>query len=153
DNKEYSDLFLECGGKEGKVHKAIVCMQSPYLAVISEDNTRTVRNAVNISLTSGDAGIIDALVQFMYTFNYAASAGTPVNSNRGALTFNVAVYTAAEKFGIQPLARLATSRFCSLAKQRWDTADFCCSIRALYSLAPNSARAMNITVVEVAAAH
>lgn len=49
--KDYSDLILECDGQEFRVHRAIVCAQSPVLAA-------ALRGEFVVSCTSNTAQII-----------------------------------------------------------------------------------------------
>jgi hypothetical protein len=51
-SKKYSDLKLVCQGEEFKVHKAIVCMQSPVLAAACDDVFQ-----VNLAESLGELGL------------------------------------------------------------------------------------------------
>ncbi|KAF4632577.1 hypothetical protein G7Y89_g5550 [Cudoniella acicularis] len=68
-SEKYSDLKLVCQGQEFKVHKAIVCTQSPVLAAASNGSFQeAATNTINID--EFDAGTVKRMVVFMYGEDY-----------------------------------------------------------------------------------
>ncbi|KAI0005617.1 hypothetical protein F4779DRAFT_620986 [Xylariaceae sp. FL0662B] len=67
-SEDYSDLTLACEGQEFKVHKAIICPQSPVLtAALRGDFEEAKTNVVNINF---DIATCKRLIDFLYTGKY-----------------------------------------------------------------------------------
>ncbi|OAG40790.1 hypothetical protein AYO21_04867 [Fonsecaea monophora] len=69
DSGEFSDLKFLCKGDEFKVHKAIVCMQSPVIKAAIQGSFEESHTSV-IKMDDFDPKVVKALVQFMYTGDY-----------------------------------------------------------------------------------
>jgi len=68
-SEKYSDLKLVCQGSEFKVHKAIVCTQSPVLAAASNGSFQEAATNT-IYIDEFDAGTVKRMVVFMYGEDY-----------------------------------------------------------------------------------
>ncbi|KIW77740.1 hypothetical protein Z517_07573 [Fonsecaea pedrosoi CBS 271.37] len=66
---EFSDLKFLCKGDEFKVHKAIVCMQSPVIKAAIQGSFEESHTSV-IKMDDFDPKVVKQLVQFMYTGDY-----------------------------------------------------------------------------------
>jgi len=68
-SQKYTDLTLSCQGQEFKVHRAIVCTQSPVLAAACDDGFMETTSKI-INLDSFDVDTVKQMIRFMYTHNY-----------------------------------------------------------------------------------
>ncbi|OAL29216.1 hypothetical protein AYO20_09269 [Fonsecaea nubica] len=66
---EFSDLKFLCKGDEFKVHKAIVCTQSPVIKAAIQGAFEESHTSV-IKMDNFDPKVVKQLVQFMYTGDY-----------------------------------------------------------------------------------
>lgn len=69
DSGKYSDLKLVCQGLEFKVHKAIICTQSPVLAAACDGGFQEAATNI-ININEFDSGTIKRMIQFMYKGDY-----------------------------------------------------------------------------------
>ncbi|KAH7317410.1 hypothetical protein BKA65DRAFT_466379 [Rhexocercosporidium sp. MPI-PUGE-AT-0058] len=68
-SEKYSDLKFVCQGQEFKVHKAIVCTQSPVLAAACDGSFQeAATNSINID--EFEAATVKRMIEFMYTKEY-----------------------------------------------------------------------------------
>ncbi|KAI8633608.1 hypothetical protein F5Y19DRAFT_470849 [Xylariaceae sp. FL1651] len=75
--KDYCDLTLECHGQEFRVHKAIVCAQSPVIAAALRGNFMEAQTGVlNVSF---DIESVRRLIEFMYTGDYQVPSNPVLN--------------------------------------------------------------------------
>ncbi|CZT12787.1 uncharacterized protein RAG0_16492 [Rhynchosporium agropyri] len=66
---KYSDLLIKCKGKEWKVHRAIVCLQSkPLTAAIDGKFKEAMTGEIN--LYGNEPEIVQCMLQFLYTSDY-----------------------------------------------------------------------------------
>lgn len=72
-SERYSDLKLVCQGQEFKVHKAIVCTQSPVLAAALNGGFQEAATDT-ININEFDAGTVKRMVVFMYGEDYGDDA-------------------------------------------------------------------------------
>ncbi|KAI3326020.1 hypothetical protein HD806DRAFT_552401 [Xylariaceae sp. AK1471] len=125
----YSDLILRCQGQEFRVHKNIVCSQSPVLATgldvtdaMQEADTSTIE--VNFDLTT-----LNCMLDFMYTGDYKKAPLRNDGTETGvlpdsypvmkawtpaALTYHESVNSIANHYGVMALAKLSANRIKAL---------------------------------------
>ena len=71
---KFSDLKFVCEGQEIKVHKAIVCTQSPVIDKSTNNEFFVEARKDRIEMDNFDLATVKRMVEFMYTGKY--SAGT-----------------------------------------------------------------------------
>ncbi|OGM45159.1 BTB/POZ domain protein [Aspergillus bombycis] len=105
---DFSGLTICTADQEFKVHRLFVCGQSVYFSRLFKGNwTESVDNT--IQLKSDDPRAVEAMVHFMYGFEYDSSG-----SNLGRVSpmlFNINVYQVADKFGVPQLKQKAKNKF------------------------------------------
>ncbi|KAE8355900.1 hypothetical protein BDV28DRAFT_145699 [Aspergillus coremiiformis] len=69
---KYSDLTLICQGKQFRVHKAVICSQSPVLAAACDGNFQEALSGT-IDVTQFDTSTVDCMIQFLYAGEYDCS--------------------------------------------------------------------------------
>ncbi|KAI0456782.1 hypothetical protein F5B21DRAFT_502079 [Xylaria acuta] len=69
--RDYSDLTLECDEQEFRVHRAIVCAQSPVIAAALKGDYIEAKNGV--LHVSFDIESMRRFIEFMYTGDYHVS--------------------------------------------------------------------------------
>lgn len=68
-SQKYTDLTLSCQGQEFKVHRAIVCPQSPVLAAVCDGGFKETTSRI-IDLNEFDVDTVKQMIMFMYTYTY-----------------------------------------------------------------------------------
>ncbi|ORY10229.1 hypothetical protein BCR34DRAFT_625346 [Clohesyomyces aquaticus] len=114
------------GDKELKIHKLAF-------------NGEWKEGANGVVRLEDDVSAVEALLQFMYTFDYDAS-GSAQNSS-SPIAFNVKVYSIAEKYDV------AAVETC------WDMDDFPDAIARVYDSTPSVDRSLRTIVVDAACKH
>ncbi|CAI6088670.1 unnamed protein product [Clonostachys chloroleuca] len=66
---EYSDMKLVCQGCEFKVHKVVVCTQSPVLATAIQGVFQESRTGI-INIENFEPSTVSRMVEFLYTGDY-----------------------------------------------------------------------------------
>ncbi|KIX97149.1 uncharacterized protein Z520_07263 [Fonsecaea multimorphosa CBS 102226] len=79
---DFSDLKFLCNGEEFKVHKAIVCTQSPVIKAATEGSFEESRTNV-IKMDNFDPRVVRQLVQFIYTGDYEVDGDQHVTPDQG----------------------------------------------------------------------
>ncbi|KAI1751272.1 hypothetical protein F4782DRAFT_547687 [Xylaria castorea] len=160
---EYSDLTLVCEGREFRVHKAIICMQSPVIATalkskFKEAETNTME--VIFPFTA-----MKRMLHYMYTGDYAVESTehvslpqsvqpNPANGSEQlaqsaqitdgeeqptattvseALICHARVNSIADYYDVKGLAKLSANRILKLLSERWSADAFCDLIEAVGS--------------------
>ncbi|KAI3335391.1 hypothetical protein F4824DRAFT_155808 [Ustulina deusta] len=67
---QYSDLTISCGGKEHRVHKAIVCPQLNFFAATCRDSAESYKQVV--ILPGDNPNAVEIMVYYLYYANYNA---------------------------------------------------------------------------------
>jgi len=146
-SSKYSDLIIRCEGQKFKVHKAIVCGQSSFFSKACDGEWKEAVEGV-IELKGDDAGVVGAMLHFMYTFEYD-SGGSEISP----MLFHVRVYSIAEKYEVSALKLAAKNKFNEVVTTCWDMDDFSHVINEIYGSTPPQDRGLRDIVVEVAHAH
>ncbi|KAF4986149.1 hypothetical protein FDECE_16104 [Fusarium decemcellulare] len=74
---KFSDMTLMCQGKNFRLHKFLVCAQSPVIAADIEKTFRDTHTSV-IHVTAFDVATVECMVEFLYCDDYAINA--PANA-------------------------------------------------------------------------
>ncbi|KAH8807751.1 BTB/POZ protein [Xylogone sp. PMI_703] len=151
---EYSDLTLKCQGEIFKVHKAVVCFQSPVLAAALRGDFKEAKTNM-IDIASFDVRTTRCMVEFMYTGDYqirkskmrtdedlqaiekkfpfllgesdkddADSQLAATSRDENTLLDHVHVHAIAEYYDISQLKQLSTSKIQLLLKVDWSADEF-----------------------------
>ncbi|PVH79551.1 hypothetical protein DL98DRAFT_216253 [Cadophora sp. DSE1049] len=67
---KYSDLLIKCKGKEFRVHRAVVCLQSKPLADAIDGRFKEATTG-EIDLDGNELDIVECMLQFMYNRDYS----------------------------------------------------------------------------------
>jgi len=109
-----SDLSIVCGERTWKVHKFCLSAQSEFFYSACYGNFGEAgRN--EIALHDEDPVVLDALLYYLYHFDYTA----PVGNQPSSMDFHVRVYVIEDKYLVWPLQALAAERFDPSAKATW----------------------------------
>ncbi|RYC56136.1 hypothetical protein CHU98_g10073 [Xylaria longipes] len=146
---EYSDLTLVCQGTELRVHKGIICVQSPVIATALKSKFKEAET--NIMEVDFDLTTLECMLQYMYTGNYKeepaehvrlqrvqSAESVQITSTNGkgeeksvtttvseALVYHVRVNSIADYYGVIGLAQLSAKRIETLLNERWSSDTFC----------------------------
>ncbi|KAJ4258059.1 hypothetical protein NW762_008199 [Fusarium torreyae] len=91
-----------------------------------------------------DASIVEAMVNFMYSFDYTDAPDSPL------MVFNAQVYQIADKYDISALKSHAKSKFGTAINSGWTTEDFPIAINVAYTTTPPEDRGLRDLIVEIA---
>ncbi|KAI0105543.1 hypothetical protein GGR51DRAFT_571839 [Nemania sp. FL0031] len=75
--RDYSDLTLECDGREFKVHRAYICAQSPVMAAALKGNFMEAKTGM--LHMSFDVPSVWRFIEFIYTGDYQVFLNPAVN--------------------------------------------------------------------------
>lgn len=104
-----------------------------------------------IRLEEDDPRAVEAMVHFMYGFNYDSSG-----SDRGRtspMLFNVNVYQTGDKYDIPKLKEQAKEKFTVALKNCWEMDDFPVAIARVYSTTVASDRGLRDLLVDTCLEH
>lgn len=104
-----------------------------------------------IELKEDDFRVVEAMLHFMYRFDYDGSGND--QGRVSPMLFNVQVYGIADKYGILALKSVAKEKFDKAVRTCWDMDDFAHVITEIYSSTPSTDRGLRDTVVDVAHEH
>lgn len=89
-----------------------------------------------------DASVVEAMLCFMYSFDYTNSDGT------SSMVYNAQVYQIADKYDIQALKAHSKTKFGAVITRGWNTSDFPLAISVVYETTPLEDRGLRDLVVE-----
>lgn len=104
-----------------------------------------------IRLEEDDPRAMEAMIHFMYGFNYDSSG-----SDRGRtspMLFNVNVYQTGDKYDIPNLKKQAKEKFAVALKNCWEMDDFPVAIAKAYSTTVASDRGLRDLLIETCLEH
>ncbi|KAB8263878.1 BTB/POZ protein [Aspergillus pseudonomiae] len=149
-SSDFSDLTICTADQEFKVHRLVVCGQSAYFSRLFKGNwTESVDNTVQ--LKSDDPRAIEAMIHFMYGFEYDSSG-----SNLGRVSpmlFNINVYQVADKFGVPQLKQKAKEKFEAIARTCWVMDDYPTAISEAYQRTHKEDRGLRDILVHISHEH
>ncbi|KAE9969326.1 hypothetical protein EG328_006960, partial [Venturia inaequalis] len=115
----YSDLLIQCGGTNFRVHKIVVCPQCKFLenACKEEWEKKTMHENVemtHIELSDDSPLAVNALIEWLYNHDYTVLTKEDENTkdlkdawNSSEILGHIQVYVIAEKYDIKGLRDLA----------------------------------------------
>jgi len=98
-----------------------------------------------IELPDDDLPIVEAMLNFLYHFDYQASTSPMI--------FNAKVYGIADKYNIPTLKSKAIEKSRKSVETCWSMDDFPHAIREIYSSTPGNDRGLRDLVVKIACEH
>src|SRR5207244_1298904 len=104
-----------------------------------------------VELIDDNAGVVNAMLLFMYTFEYDGSGND--QGRISPMLFNVRVYSIAEKYGVSALKVRAKEKFELAVSTCWDMDDFPHVIAEIYGSTPSEDRGLRDIVITVAHGH
>lgn len=104
-----------------------------------------------VELTGDDPSVVDAMLQFMYTFEYDWRSND--QEQVSPMLFDVRVYGIAEKYGVSALKVRAKEKFEAVVKKWWHLDDFSHSVVEIYRSTPSTDRGLRDIAVSVACEH
>ncbi|KAK4958234.1 hypothetical protein LTR10_004660 [Elasticomyces elasticus] len=120
---KYSDLTIQCGERLWRVHKIIVCSQSPFFTKAC-DGSFTEAQQGTITLGENDPLVIAAMISYMYTCDYSDEVKADGMEDMMQILFNVHVHVLADKYDMPDLAEMAAKKFKEWAEKEWKDASF-----------------------------
>ncbi|OJD23475.1 hypothetical protein ACJ73_05172 [Blastomyces percursus] len=136
--------------EELKVHKIVICGQSKYFSHLFDEEWKEVTEN-SIDLMDDDPRTIEAMIHFMYGFDYDSSG-----NSRGRISpmlFNARVYGVAEKYGVSHLKQEAKAKFEDAVRTCWDMDDFPPVIMEVYTSTISTDRGLRDVLVDTAYTH
>ena len=100
------DVTIKFGGRQIKCHRLILCSVSEYFNAISRPNSRWKEaNSGTIELKDDDPDAVEAMLRYIYGFNYPSIEKAMVKA--ADVTFHLNTYIIADKYMLQELRGLA----------------------------------------------
>ncbi|XP_014550323.1 hypothetical protein COCVIDRAFT_115774 [Bipolaris victoriae FI3] len=150
DSPTLSDGIITCAGKEFRIHKIVLSAQSRFFSNAFEGKWKeSVEGA--IPLNDDDVSAVEAMLRFLYTFDY--DAGGNAADVASPMVFNVKVYSVADKYDIPALKSVASQKFKESVKTCWNMDDFPHAVAEVYSSTPPNDQEIRRLVVDVACEH
>jgi speckle-type POZ protein len=94
---------------------------------------------------------VEAMLRFMYTFDYDASSNA--KSGSSPMVFNAKVYSIADKYEVLSLKSYAKQKFETTVETCWDMDDFPYAIAEVYNSTPSVDQGLRKVVVDAACKH
>ena len=130
-----SDVAIACDGQEFNVHGVILSAHSRYFAVELTGNWKVLYSTVihkmkhplmafkessekKIEIKDFDAAVVDAMLRFMYSFDYTNTCGS------STMIHDAQVYQIADKYNIPALKAHAKEKFGSSITAGWSLDDY-----------------------------
>ncbi|PLB47857.1 hypothetical protein P170DRAFT_465392 [Aspergillus steynii IBT 23096] len=146
----FSDLTIHTKDQEFKVHRLVICGQSEYFSRLYQgDWMETTENAVH--LEEDDPRAIEAMIHFMYGFEYDSSGSQ--HGRISPMLFNIRVYQIADKYVVPQLKQLAKEKFEIVLKACWQMDDFPTAIAEGYGCTPKEDRGLRDPLVKISHEH
>ncbi|EGU80608.1 hypothetical protein FOXB_08892 [Fusarium oxysporum f. sp. conglutinans Fo5176] len=132
---EFTDFTLACDGRDIKVHKIIICSQSPVFRAAC-------------------AGQFKLMVDYLYTGDYSIDMNetdeTNTASNSGALSTHAIMYALGDEYDIKGLRDLSARKYSWSLDESLELDNFLLSIPHVYTLTPESSRGLRDPALEYA---
>ncbi|KAI1017750.1 hypothetical protein LB504_004001 [Fusarium proliferatum] len=142
DTGALSDVTVTCGVQVFKVHKIVLSAHSKCFAKALNDHWKEGSEG-NIDIDDFHPGVVDALLRFMYSYEYDNDQDTP------RMLFDVRVYQIADKYGITALKDEVKKPFEAAVNREWITDDFPIAANLVYVTTPSQDRGLRDIIVEV----
>ncbi|CVK94996.1 uncharacterized protein FMAN_13250 [Fusarium mangiferae] len=103
-NKCLSDVVIRCEGQEFAVHSLVIFCHSDYFKKQLTGPWKESQDKI-IEITDFEANIVEAMLRFVYSFDYHVPPNTP------PMIFHAKVYQIGDKYGIETLKKQALNNF------------------------------------------
>ncbi|KLJ07494.1 hypothetical protein EMPG_17010 [Blastomyces silverae] len=143
----FTDFTIQVADEEFKVHKLIICGQSEFFSRMF--NTQWKETAEDVIKLEDDPRTIEAMIRFMYGFDYDGS----IHGRISPMLFSVRVYVVAEFYGIPGLKDQAKTKFEAAVQTCWDMDDFPAVITEVYTTTLPTDQTLRRVLVATATEH
>ncbi|CRG90850.1 hypothetical protein PISL3812_07896 [Talaromyces islandicus] len=147
---QFSDLTIRTIDQEFKVHRLVVCGQSEYFSRLYKGEW-TETNTNDIPLHDDDPGAIQAMIHFMYGFDYDSSGSE--HSRASPMLFTVKVYQVADKYAVPQLKQKAKEKFETIVQTCWQMDDFPVAIAEAYKCTLKTDQGLREPLVRISMEH
>ncbi|GKU09497.1 unnamed protein product, partial [Fusarium langsethiae] len=138
-----SDVTITCDGQEFKAHRVIISAHSKCFAkALNGDWKESSERQIDIK--DFDASAVEAMLRFMYSFDYSNIYGT------STMVFDAQMYQIADKYDIPALKAQSKNKFDVAVTTGWSMDDFPLAITVVYESTPPEDRGLRDLVVETA---
>ncbi|SCO91198.1 uncharacterized protein FRV6_15326 [Fusarium oxysporum] len=138
-----SDVTITCDGQEFKAHRVIISAHSKCFAkALNGDWKESSERQIDIK--DFDASVVEAMLRFMYSFDYSNIYGT------STMVFDAQMYQIADKYDIPALKAQSKNKFDVAVTTGWSMDDFPLAITVVYESTPPEDRGLRDLVVQTA---
>ncbi|PGH08560.1 hypothetical protein GX51_01079 [Blastomyces parvus] len=117
-SSKFTDFTIQVADKSFRVHKIVICSHSEYfLRMLNGEWKETAEDVITLK---DDPRTIEAMINFMYGFDYTNSYGGHISP----MIVFAKLYAAAEFYGIPVLKEQVKTKFTAAARTDWDRDDF-----------------------------
>ncbi|KAG7412872.1 BTB/POZ domain-containing protein 8 [Fusarium oxysporum f. sp. rapae] len=138
-----SDVTVTCDGQVFKAHRIILSAHSKCLAKALNGSWKESSEG-NIDIKDFEPNVVDAMLRFVYSFEYNNAEGTP------PIVFDAHMYQIADKYDIAALKTESKNKFELAIANGWATDDFPVAANLVYVSTPSEDRGLRDIVVETA---
>ncbi|KAK3659700.1 hypothetical protein LTR56_001063 [Elasticomyces elasticus] len=159
DNK-HADITVICAERSWRVHKVILCAQSPFFAKACDgdfkasglDGSMEAQTGV-ITLKEDDPSAVAAMLGYVYNFDYPDDANVDNAEPMAPIMFNLQIFVIADKYDIPHLCRIRRTKFCQRVNEGWKDAAFAEVAALVFGDDAGAASQFRDVVVGVATEH
>ncbi|RBA11040.1 hypothetical protein FPRO05_14270 [Fusarium proliferatum] len=138
-----SDVTITCDGQEFKAHRVIISAHSKCFAKALNGGWKE-RSERQIDIKDFDASVVEAMLRFMYSFDYSNIYGT------STMVFDAQMYQIADKYDIPALKAQSKNKFNVAVTTGWSMDDFPLAITVVYESTPPEDRGLRDLAVQTA---
>ncbi|GIZ43644.1 hypothetical protein CKM354_000686100 [Cercospora kikuchii] len=107
-----TDFVIVCGDRKWNVHRFVLALHSDVLRRACSSGFKEAHERLIDLSADHDPVVIEALVEYMYTFNYSVYSLDELE----AIELHANLYLLGDKYNIEGLCEVATDAFISLLK-------------------------------------
>ncbi|KAL8870252.1 MAG: hypothetical protein Q9174_003662 [Haloplaca sp. 1 TL-2023] len=133
-SEDYHDLIISCEGRQWKVHRVV------------EGETQS------IDLKEEDPDLIEALVDYLYSFDYEDRRQAQPSLQSSAsktLSINANMYIVGDRYNLRELKDLARQKFQTALSKSWDKENLPDVIRTIYDNTLSSDRGLRDCLIPI----
>ncbi|KAI6758667.1 hypothetical protein HG530_010907 [Fusarium avenaceum] len=142
-DSESTDFTFTCQGRDIRVHKIIICINSLGITFITTNDHQEALSGT-YDLTSDESDMVQLMVDYLYTGDYSLETGEadeePETYGDSSLSIHAIMYSIGDKYDIEGLRHLSTKKYCEVLKGDLYINDFFSSIPYVYDLTPETSR-------------